>query len=192
MSSNDGGKSLSHRDLDLDALVTRAQRGDLNAEKLLFERLTARFRIILHHKVRNHDEVEDIMQEALTVIAQEYKSLEVESSFAGWAVGVLQNRLLMHFRSRKSYAKRFADAESVDSWYAAQDVGSDLKQTLIECVRKICTANTRYARILILSFQGFRVDEICQRLDITRTNAYSLLSRSRSLLELCLETGSIA
>ena len=132
------------------------------------------------------------MQEALTAIAQDYKSLKVESSFAGWAVRVLQNRLLMYFRTRKSYGKKFAEAESTDSWYASQDISSDLKQTLIECVKKICTANTRYARILVLSFQGFQVDEICSRLGVTRTNAYSLLSRSRSLLELCLETGRIS
>lgn len=177
---------------EIDDLVEKAQQGDKGAERALFRQLTARFRIILHHQVRNHDEVEDIMQEALTAIAREYKSLTVQSSFAGWAVRVLQNRLLMFYRSRQTQRRRFADVEQADAMIAEQSVGHELKASLLECVRKICRANTRYARILVLSFQGFKVDEICRRLEVTRTNCYSLLSRSRSLLELCLETGEIS
>jgi len=183
---------LSETQLDVEELAVKAQKGDRGAERQLFERLAARFRVILHHRVSNHDDVEDIMQEALSAIARDYQSIEVESSFAGWAVRVLQNRLLMYYRSRQSYRKRFAEAEPGDEWHPSQSVNHELRSALLDCVRKICQTNVRYARILVMSFQGFKADEICGRLKVTRTNAYSLLSRSRSLLELCLETGRIS
>jgi len=192
MVSDGEGKSLPGKQLGVEELVVLAQQGDLGAEKALFQSLAARFRVILHHQVRNHEDVEDIMQNALTAIASEYKSLKIESSFAGWAVRVLQNRLQMFYRSRQSHRKRFSDIDSNEVWLATETVSTELKSTLLECVRKICRSNSRYARILVLSFQGFQIDEVCQRLGITKNNAYSLLSRSRSLLKLCLNTGDIS
>ncbi|MCP4703685.1 MAG: hypothetical protein GY865_03665, partial [candidate division Zixibacteria bacterium] len=51
--------------------------------------------------------------------------------------------------------------------------------------------NRRHARILNLHFLGYTTEEICSRLEITKTNMYSLLSRARSMLELCLNKGSL-
>lgn len=186
------GKSLSDRRLDIEDLVVQAQRGDSEAEKRLFGHLAARFRVILYHQIQNQDEVEDIMQDALAAIARDYKTLQIQSSFAGWAVRVLQNRLLAFLRTRQTNRKRFADVDANEAWYASESVSAELRTDLLDCVRKLCRANIRYARILVLSFQGFKVDEVCQRLGVTKTNAYSLLSRSRSLLQLCLETGRVS
>ena len=58
-------------------------------------------------------------------------------------------------------------------------------------VKKIVVVNNRFARILNFHYQGYAVVEVCERLRLTSTNFYSILSRARSMLELCLEKGDV-
>jgi DNA-directed RNA polymerase specialized sigma24 family protein len=52
-------------------------------------------------------------------------------------------------------------------------------------------ANKRYARILVLRYQGYSAEEICDEFKITSKNLYMILSRARVLLKRCIETGEI-
>jgi hypothetical protein len=63
--------------------------------------------------------------------------------------------------------------------------------TLRECLKQVGRANIRYARILNFIYQGQDFDYICQRLTMTRNNAYSVLSRARTMLMKCVDKGII-
>jgi RNA polymerase sigma factor (sigma-70 family) len=165
-----------------------ARSGDKAAESQLFAVLSERFRAFAHHRVWNEDDAEELVQESLAVIAQEYRQLEVKTSFQAWAYKVLDNRILAYIKRRKS--GRLSSDEFVDQVQAA-DGDHDLRRKLLVCLRKVITANQRYGRMLNFGYQGFTVGEICERLQISRNNAYVILSRARSLLELCLQTGRI-
>ena len=149
--------------------------------------LDARFRLILHHELRNKEDIEDILQEALAAVARDYRTTEYRQSFAAWCARVLRNRMLMHFRARDRDRRRMSsvETETLDNPGRAIDPG--LQAALSECLRRICAMNKRYARILALSFQGYDITEICNRLDVTANNAYSILSRARSKLAVCLD-----
>ncbi len=174
---------------DINSLAARAKAGDKASEKLLFEQLRARFQLILHHSLQNRDDIEDLTQEALAAVARDYPTTEFRESFSGWCAQVLRNRLLMHFRTRNQERKRTSSVEIAGLNDSGNDINPELAATLAECMRKICFVNKRYARILALSFQGYRIEEICGRLKITATNAYSILSRARSALASCLDAG---
>ncbi len=66
-----------------------------------------------------------------------------------------------------------------------------LERQLLDCLKKLYAVNHRHARILNLHYLGFTVAEICQRLEVTRNNLYSLLFRARTKLADCLETGEV-
>ncbi|MDH4034538.1 MAG: hypothetical protein OEV80_12145, partial [candidate division Zixibacteria bacterium] len=74
---------------------------------------------------------------------------------------------------------------------ASEDFDPALKRRLLDCLKKIRSTNLRYARILNLQYQGFDTEDVCRRLAVTRSNLYSLLSRARTVLELCLEEGGV-
>jgi RNA polymerase sigma factor (sigma-70 family) len=172
---------------DVNSLAAEAKAGNKEAEKTLFECLGARFRLILHHDVRNKEDVEDLVQEALAAVARDYLTTEYRESFAAWVSQVLRNRMLMYYRTRQQDRTRHAPIEVGQLNVAGNQVSPELTATLSECMKKICVVNKRYARILALSFQGFGIDEICQRLGVTTTNAYSILSRARTALAGCLD-----
>jgi DNA-directed RNA polymerase specialized sigma24 family protein len=65
------------------------------------------------------------------------------------------------------------------------------ERQLLECLRKVGRHNNNFARALNLNYQGYSTEEICDRLKLTKVNFYSILSRARSMLDLCLKKGGL-
>jgi len=171
-------------------LLECARNGDRNAERVLFERLRARFGLFARQRVGSVDDAEDIVQDALKTVFEKYGTMEFETSFTGWAYQVLMNKILSHSRAARVHRERFRPEEGVDVLGPVSEPGV-LVIRLLDCLRKLHTVNPRHARILNLNYQGFEVDEICRRLDLNRTNLYTILSRARAALQYCLDKGVI-
>lgn len=173
--------------LDINALYDALQNGDKTAEEQLFSLLTVRFRILANYRIWNEKDAEDITQEALAVVAREYRSLEVSVSFAAWACKVLDNRILSYIKTRQR------EMTSIDDDPPERNTPDpEFKIRLLDCVQKVRRANIRYGRAVLLHYQGYTTAEICKRMDVTTKNYYMILSRARAMLRRCLETGGIA
>jgi RNA polymerase sigma-70 factor (ECF subfamily) len=125
-------------------------------------------------------------------IAKKYREMEFTTSFAAWAYKVLNHKILDYFKAKRVRVE--AQARMVDE--KKPDVMSQpdpaLKRQLLMCLKEVSGANSRHARILNLHYQGYTTDEICRKLDLKPGNFYVVLSRARSMLELCLEKGDAA
>ena len=179
--------------MDINTLHSVACKGDKRAIDELFAVLTSRFRMFARHKIKNGQDAEEIVQEALVAISAEYNNITFTTSFNAWACKVLDNRMLDYFRKKKRENKRFDKSAIPDSDSMATEMRAnpDLKRKLKECLHKICRKNIRYARILNLHFLGYKTDEICGNMDVKPATLYSALSKARSMLEICLEKGDI-
>ena len=180
-------------DLDINALYSSARGGDQKSHDQLFAALTARFRTFARLRIRDEMDSEEIVQDALMAIAREYAGLNIETSFAAWAYRVLNNRLLAYLQTKKRRSGKIGRLPENESSAAMTDHRPDpeLKRRLIDWFNKLGRVNRRYARILNLRYQGYQTEEICARMKLRSSNLYSILSRARSLLELCLEKGDI-
>ncbi len=177
--------------MDINELYEMARNGDEVAERRLFHELAVRFRVITHHRVSDKDDCDDIVQSALMTISSEFKSIEIHASFAAWAYRVLQNRILSYAKKQRAKTRRERQSHEDPQGDAVLEPDPLLELRIIECMRKISRFNTRYARILNLHYQGYTFEEICTKLNISVNNAYVVLSRARSMLELCLQEGII-
>jgi len=177
--------------MNINDLYNKALEKNKTAQSKLFQTLYASFRLILQYKGVNGQDAEDIVQEAMIVIGEKVKSEEKLECFPAWSHTVLKNKWLDYIKSRK-YQKNKTPAELKDIYPAeSSHVDIALMEQLIDCFRRVSMKNRRQARILNLHFQGYSTKEICSRIELTRTNMYSLLSRARSMLELCLEKGNL-
>lgn len=163
--------------------------GDISAEAQLFKTLSARFQLFVQHKVWDAQDAEEIVQDALMTVAEKYKGIEFETSFAAWAHKVLTNKLLHYFRTKSGQERRFVGFEESITPSVTAELNPDLEERLLRCLRTITVSNNRFARMLNFHYQGFSVKEICEKLELSRTNFYSILSRARSILEKCLQKG---
>jgi RNA polymerase sigma factor (sigma-70 family) len=176
---------------DINKLQEIAKKGDLEAEKELFAVLNDIFLIFVQHRLWNKVDSEDIVQDALTAISLKHKEIEFESSFSAWAYKVLKNTLLKYYRTKNLREKKYEELSRDDRRRYLNEFSQEINFKLKICLKKLNVFNRRYARILNLRYHGFTTDEICSKMKITINNVYSLLTRARSRLKLCLKTGDI-
>jgi RNA polymerase sigma-70 factor (ECF subfamily) len=175
--------------LDINDLQSRAREGDLDAEKRLMAHLTVRFRRFTYQRIRNSEIAREIVQEALIVISENYKNIEFEVSFSTWAYKVLLNKILNYSKKERSRGNNLLKYSTNHIKSLDWTPDPEFEISLLNCLKKICQENNRYARILNFKYQGFKSEEICKKLDITLNNYYVILSRARSMLKKCLKGG---
>ena len=172
--------------------MTKARKGDEKAEEELFQYLLVRFKALAKRRI-GQGEAEDIAQEACLTVLQKYKTETFTKSFEAWAYAVLKMKIGNYMQGlmvkQKSLAPEFEADQASGASSPALDY--DLKRKLIDCLRRIVKRNRLYARALNLVHQGFKGDEISQRLRIRPNHFYVILNRGRRLMKTCLETGAI-
>lgn len=173
--------------MEINTLYKYALKGNRTAEKELFESLYVRFGVIVHQRIRQKNDADDIVQEALMIVADNFKDIIIRKSFSAWAVKVLDNRILAYYKQRQISQGRLSDSPLEEYSMVGEKQNTTLRRQLLMCLKRLLKANINYARILNMHYQGFTHDEICQRLKITSNNAYASLSRARKMLVKCLK-----
>ncbi len=178
--------------MNINDRYNEALSGDKNAENRLFQYLSERFEQFAHHRIWDEEDARDVAQEAMALIAREYKSIRIDISFIAWAYKVLDNRILSYIKKKGQRGDKVVTVEDVSlagNVHINMDTG--LRTKLLDCLKKVGISNRRHARILSLHYQGYNTDEICRRLKVTRNGFYITLSRARKILEICLSTGKV-
>lgn len=173
--------------MDINELQKQAVDGSRAAEEHLFRNLHDKFAQILQHRISDHETRQDVIQDTLTTIAEKHKSIDFTVSFASWAHRVLENKVLQYYRSAGVERARHTRMESVEHQVTAADVHPQRRLTFLTCLRKVVGVNRRFGRILSLHYQGYSMDQICEKMSISKNAAYNLLSRGRRTLRECLK-----
>ncbi len=177
--------------MDLNDLYDFACSGGKNEEQKLFREISARFTLIAQYRLGDIQAAEDIVQDTVMDIMKKYKDLNLSDRFTVWSQKVLKLNILNYLRNtgrRRDKIQQLAEEKNAND---ASEIEPSFQRKVRDCFKKVNHINSRHARILNFVYLGFSMDEICDKLDITRNNAYSILSRARSMLRLCLETGDI-
>jgi len=175
----------------MEQLLAKAKAGDKQAEKQIFDHLFVRFKSLAVRNIGTED-CDDLVQETCMTILEKYKDTTFKVSFTAWAYGVLKVKMIKYLQLKQRDLERQSSLnEEVDS---PQDSTDDpvLIRMLIDCIKKISKVYMRYARALNLNYQGYKTEEICERLDIKPNHFYVTLNRGRALLKECLETGGVS
>ena len=84
------------------ALVERARKGDLSAYDDLVRRYQERIYATLYHMTSNHEDANDLAQEAFIKAFQALKSFKGGSSFYTWIYRIAVNRTINFLKQRKN------------------------------------------------------------------------------------------
>ncbi len=169
----------------MDELVKKAKAGDKSAEAEIYNYLFVRFKYLAKRRMGT-DDYEDLAQEACMTVLEKYKTQEFEVSFTAWAYGVLKMKIGNWLQTRKRPSGQLSPLDEAHSVADNSEINPDLKRSLIECIKKIAGSFSRYARVMVLNYQGYDTDEICRRLQISSNNYYVIMNRGRALLKDCL------
>jgi RNA polymerase sigma factor (sigma-70 family) len=184
-------KNINPIIMNINDLYQKACAGGTDAEHHLFQNLSARFRLVARHRIWHREDAEEVVQDSLAIVVRKYREVNIESSFAAWAQRILDLNILEYIRKKGQLSKRFEPLPEEDTTSMADHPNPSLKLKLLNCLKKLSRVNRRHARILVFIYQGYGVEEVCEKLELTVNNYYSVLSRARSMMETCLEKGKV-
>lgn len=167
-------------------LLIRARKGDKNAEIKLFEYLGVRFSYLAKQRV-GEGACEDIVQDACLTVLQKYLSLEDTVEFEAWAYKVLRNKIGNYYQKLAQESAYIVKSGDVLEYQQRNDINENLRLQIENCLQKINKVNPRYYRILKLVSEGYKTNEIAEKLHVKPNNLYVILNRSRNMLKDCLK-----
>ena len=91
--------------LDEEALVKRARHGDLDAYDDLIRRYQERIYATIYHMTSNHEDANDLAQEAFIKAFHALKSFKGGSSFYTWVYRIAVNKTINFLKQRKNKAQ---------------------------------------------------------------------------------------
>jgi RNA polymerase sigma factor (sigma-70 family) len=176
--------------MEIEALYQAARDGDRQAEERLFSDLGESFHLYLRQRIQNSQDAQEVVQDVLLTIADKYKEVRIEKSFAAWAYKVFEHKLFSYYRAKRTRQSKFVGTEDSDLAGQVYTPDPELKRRLVECLKRMGQDNRRYAEILDLHFQGYSGDEIGAKLGASKNSVLICLSRARARLRQCLEKGN--
>lgn len=90
-------------------LVKRARRGDMGAYDDLVKRYQERIYATVYHMTSNHEDANDLAQEAFIKAFQALKSFKGGSSFYTWVYRIAVNKTINFLKQRKNKAQMSLD-----------------------------------------------------------------------------------
>jgi len=153
-------------------------------------------------RVRSPDVAEDLVQETLLAALASTSSFEGRSAYRTWLLGILKHKLIDHLRKRirqrpvTDLTDDFRDSFFTDdghwktaapAWNAEPDAlleQQEFRDVLKDCMSKM---PGRMAQLFWLrEAEEIKTEQLCKDLEITPTNAWTLLHRARLSLRRCL------
>src|SRR5204862_7398162 len=95
--------------VDESVLVGRARKGDLAAYDDLVKRYQERIYATIYHMTSNHEDANDLAQEAFIKAFQALKSFKGGSSFYTWVYRIAVNKTINFLKQRKNKAHMSLD-----------------------------------------------------------------------------------
>lgn len=153
-------------------------------------------------RVGSAETAEDLVQETLLAALAAHASFSGLATQRTWLIGILKHKLVDHLRKAVRHrplteaqadgtADMFDDRGrwrvSTSAWYGdphAALESAEFREVLLRCLSKLP------ARISLVFWlreaEGLASDKVCQELEISSTNLWTMLSRARLRLRRCL------
>jgi len=173
----------------LDNLVGRMIDGDRSEEDKLAQYLLEHFEYIARRRLGT-DDANDVAQEACITVMAKLTGDFKQGNFEVWACEILRNKIGNYYQKEKTRRKYMVPmGETVVRNHAYRE-NPDFRRRLLQCFRALVRNFPRYARVVNLINQGFKIADISDRMSIKTDYLYVVLNRGRSMLKDCLERNS--
>jgi len=182
-----------HQEED-EALVARAQRGDSSAFDVLVDRYKQRLYGTVYHMTANHEDANDLVQDAFIKAYKSLRSFKGQSSFYTWIYRIAVNRTINFMKRRKDrghFSLNDVDANiETDPDYVElmshitprREVGlNELQEKLNESLQKL--SEEHRAVVIMHDVQGMTHADIAKALDCSEGTVRSRLFYARQQLQ---------
>ncbi len=175
-------------------LVKRARKGDLGAYDELVRRYQERIYATIYHMTANHEDANDLAQEAFIKAFQALRSFKGGSSFYTWVYRIAVNKTINFLKQRKNRAQMSLNDLDFNAEHDPDLVALISEKTprrevnLAELQEKLNTAMQKLSEphrlaVTLHDIQGLSHEEIAQIMDCNVGTVRSRLFYARQQLQ---------
>ena len=175
-------------------LVTRAKQGDLSAYDDLVRRYQERIYATIYHMTSNHEDANDLAQDAFIKAFHALKSFKGGSSFYTWVYRIAVNRTINFLKQRKNRSQMSLDDIDFNAEHDPDLVAlvsektprreinlSELQEKLNEAMQKLSEPHRLV--VTLHDVQGLSHDEIAEIMECNIGTVRSRLFYARQQLQ---------
>jgi RNA polymerase sigma-70 factor, ECF subfamily len=170
-------------------VIARAQRGDAEAFRLLYEKHKRRVYSLCLRMTANTAEAEDLAQEAFLQLYRKIGTFRGESAFSTWLHRLSVNVVLMHLRKKSlpvvslEESTQGSEDDSAKRDFGADDIALAGSIDRLQLQRAVDSLPPGYRMIFVLhDVEGYEHNEIAQLVGCSVGNSKSQLHKARMKL----------
>ena len=182
----DHPKSTERSDAEV---IARAQRGDAEAFRLLYEKHKRRVYSLCLRMTANTAEAEDLAQEAFLQLYRKIGTFRGESAFSTWLHRLSVNVVLMHLRKKSlpivslEESTQSGEDDSAKRDFGADDIALSGSIDRLQLQRAVDSLPPGYRMIFVLhDVEGYEHNEIAKIAGCSVGNSKSQLHKARMKL----------
>jgi RNA polymerase sigma factor (sigma-70 family) len=161
---------------DADAVVARAQRGDLVALEALYRAYSTPVYNLARRICRTTEDAEDVLQETFYEVCRSIRNYRGDGSVWGWIRTVASSKALMRLRRNK-----YRDTDLLNDELApAKGASVALRMDLESAMSRL--GDTARAVVWLHDVEGFTHEEIANQMGKTVSFSKSQLARAHQRL----------
>src|SRR5437660_19190 len=177
-----------------DELVRRARRGELTAYDELVRRYQERIYATIYHMTSNHEDANDLAQEAFIKAFHALKSFKGGSSFYTWVYRIAVNKTINFLKQRKNRSQMSLDDIDINAEHDPDLVAlisektprrevnlTELQEKLNEAMQKLSQSHRLV--VTLHDVQGMSHEEIAKIMDCNIGTVRSRLFYARQQLQ---------
>ena len=123
--------------LDINKLYDTARSGGELEENKLFSHLSEIFYLFVRLRVGDKNDCQDIVQNTLMDIANNYRDMKFNVGFSAWAHSILKHKLVDYYRMKRTKESKFVRADCIGSQVDEIKLDTELERSIQKCLRKI-------------------------------------------------------
>lgn len=165
-------------------LIRACQRKERKAQKLLFDRYSAKMLGICRRYVKRQEDAEDVMIEGMYKIMTKINQYSGSGSFEGWMRRIMVNEALMFLRKAHNF-KVSVEISNIQI-HSKVTVEDDLAaEDIIKLLEKLPTGYRTVFNLYVI--EGYKHREIAEILDISINTSKSQLILAKKRLQALVE-----
>lgn len=164
-----------------ETLVKECVSGNARAQRLLFDRFSAKMLGVAMRYINDKERAEDVLQDAFIKVFKHLNRFKNDGSLEGWIRRIVVNTALDQLRKNK---KRQSDIALDDSFIEITTNNFTEERLQAESLMKIVQELPDGYRTVFNMFaiEGYSHKEIAKKLGITENTSKSQYSRAKSVL----------
>ena len=190
--TNSVRENASSSSLEDDKFVKQAIKGDQDAYKKLMDKYQKPLYFHVLKMVRNHEQVEDLVQEAFMKAFKNLNSYNTNYAFSTWLYRITTNHTIDYLRKKKLNTTSINEPLKTKEGEMQIQISSDDAETDREIIRKerkkiihnaINNLPKKYRRVIEMRhLQELSYQEIAEQLDLPLGTVKAHIFRAREML----------